>query len=605
MKKILFLLLGLFIQAAAQSQNCQSSIWPVDYDNGATTLSALDSSSSGVQEYLWSNGATTQTITVSTPDTYCVTVTYSDGCTSSDCYSLPDVCWVTTWWYWWGNSEVIINSYSGPSYLESTNLWSTGETGNAITVTSGGEYCITVTKENGCTATECVTIPPFPNNDDSCTAEIQGWFWPDSTVQLNALSNGQMVTYEWSTGAVTASIILDAPGNYCVTITDETGCQASDCYTYGDTSCYNYIYLNWQNSYTAELSTWSNHPAATYEWSTGATTPTILITQPGSYCVTTTNIYGCTSSNCLVVPQSGNYLNVYVHIPDSLNGIYAEVYLIEYDTAQGGMLTAIDTFYTSNGSTVAYFEDVPPGEYLVKAALMPGAPHYDEYLPTYNIQHLFWNDADPITITPLSFGTSISIHLIEGQNPGGPGFIGGLVSEGANFTASGDAARSEGDPMEGVQIILRKMDDTPVAAAKTQADGTFSFDGVAWGTYRVSLDLPGIEPLHQVVTINADQPSVTSTDFTVDGLGGASGTNALAQSQPLQVRPNPVREILTIDVPGNQGILTLFNSQGQMVSRTIENGSTAELDVHSLPEGIYFIHLLSGNRSFTTTISKQ
>ena len=40
---------------------------------------------SGFKSYLWSSGETTQTITISTPGTYCVTVSDSNNCNNSDC----------------------------------------------------------------------------------------------------------------------------------------------------------------------------------------------------------------------------------------------------------------------------------------------------------------------------------------------------------------------------------------------------------------------------------------------------------------------------------------------------------------------------------------
>jgi hypothetical protein len=78
-----------------------------------------------------------------------------------------------------------------------------------------------------------------------------------------------------------------------------------------------------------------------------------------------------------------------------------------------------------------------------KAALLPGTPFYDDYLPSYYSGSLLWSGATPLL--PLSNaswwgGCNIPhfyIDLIPGQNPVGPGFIGGLVREGANLQGHG------------------------------------------------------------------------------------------------------------------------------------------------------------------------
>ena len=58
--------------------------------------------------------------------------------------------------------------------------------------------------------------------------------------------------------------------------------------------------------------------------------------------------------------------------------------------------------------------------------------------------------------------------MIHGDNPGGPGFIGGLISEGANFTGSDDSRSGDGDPLENVTMLLLDENDNPVAHTVTE-----------------------------------------------------------------------------------------------------------------------------------------
>ena len=111
--------------------------------------------------FLWSNGATTQCITVSpAADTvYTVTVTDDNGCETS-CERLVDVhqnptCEITSTG---GNcpQTLTVNVTGGrPPY---SFLWSTGETTASIIVSTSGVYCVTVTDDNGCVGDCCFTV---------------------------------------------------------------------------------------------------------------------------------------------------------------------------------------------------------------------------------------------------------------------------------------------------------------------------------------------------------------------------------------------------------------------------------------------------------------
>ncbi len=115
-------------------------------DGGPLTLTANTGSS-----YLWSTGATTQSITVSTAGSYSITV---DGCFTS----LPAVVTYNT------PPDPPTISLSGANALcaggsvvltsseASGNTWSTGATTSGITVNAPGSYTVTYTA-NGCSAT--------------------------------------------------------------------------------------------------------------------------------------------------------------------------------------------------------------------------------------------------------------------------------------------------------------------------------------------------------------------------------------------------------------------------------------------------------------------
>lgn len=121
----------------------------------STKLSAFPAGNS----YLWSNGMTTQSITVSSSGTYSVTVSNAILCSetasinvtkeSASAYIYPtgdDLC-----------SGITLTSSYGTSYR-----WSTGSSASSIRVYSPGTYRVTVTKSNGCTATASYTASSDP-----------------------------------------------------------------------------------------------------------------------------------------------------------------------------------------------------------------------------------------------------------------------------------------------------------------------------------------------------------------------------------------------------------------------------------------------------------
>ena len=52
---------------------------------------------------------------------------------------------------------------AGAGYAAYT--WSSGQTTNAITVSTAGTYSVTVSSGNGCTATDAVTVTVNPHSD--------------------------------------------------------------------------------------------------------------------------------------------------------------------------------------------------------------------------------------------------------------------------------------------------------------------------------------------------------------------------------------------------------------------------------------------------------
>lgn len=194
----------------------------------------LTASPAGI--YSWSNGATSASISVTTPGTYTVTVTNAQGCTGQstpvDIITLQPPAATAS-------ASISTPACVGDSVMltagsATTYLWSTGDTLQSIFVSSPGNYTVQVSNAAGCSA---ISLPVNVNYYSQSAASINPsgniLITQGSSITLTANSGS---AYQWSNGATTASITVNTPGNYIVTVTDANGCASVP-----DTVSVNYI----------------------------------------------------------------------------------------------------------------------------------------------------------------------------------------------------------------------------------------------------------------------------------------------------------------------------------------------------------------------------
>ena len=198
--------------------------------SGSTTLcpgQSVTLSSSVAGTYLWSNGATTASITVSSAGSYTLTVSNASGCSGTSVpeqvttlqpplatitasSSLP-VC---------HGDSLLLTAGNGASFQ-----WSNGAASQSTYATSPGNYTVVVTNGAGCSAISLpVTVAFYPTTSSTTTPSgniviVQG---SNTTITAN---NG--TSYQWSNGSTSQSITTGAAGTYTVTVTDANGCKST------------------------------------------------------------------------------------------------------------------------------------------------------------------------------------------------------------------------------------------------------------------------------------------------------------------------------------------------------------------------------------------
>lgn len=179
--------------------------------------------------------------------------------------------------------------------------WSTGETTSSIFVTEEGMFSVTVTLGEKVCYTLCdtstITQREFP--EASINPDFSG-FCALGEISLNASSTTDIVSVIWESGEMTNSIITTTPGLFSVTITDSCENTAAAEITITESAFDPEATLSSDFSSLCELSSISlevNYPIdlTSIIWSNGEDSEMILVTQPGTYSVTVTDICNDTS----------------------------------------------------------------------------------------------------------------------------------------------------------------------------------------------------------------------------------------------------------------------------------------------------------------------
>jgi Carboxypeptidase regulatory-like domain len=276
---------------------------------------------------------------------------------------------------------------------------------------------------------------------------------------------------------------------------------------------------------------------ASYLWSSNNTAPTIAVNIPGTYSVTVTNANGCAYWDSYTVASlppdiSGTITD---HVGNPLAG--QKVYLIDHDPALASLSAADSTLTDAAG----YYEfcTVTLDTAYIKAA--PDSAAYPTDMPTYYSGNLMWAAATPVPAVNLP--VTANFATLFGSNPGGPGFIGGLLTQGANKTLA------PGDPIPGMTMWLYSSTlSQPIDHTVTDGNGYFFFGNLPLGDYFVLADKPGVSTTN-VPSLTLDLQNVVrdSLDFRLHTtyLELVLNTVAVTPQRPgfaLDISPNPMGE---------------------------------------------------------------
>ena len=319
----------------------------------------------GFTNYFWSNGSTDSSIYAISPGVYFVAVTDILGCLGRDTVFVDNdaaptvdigrdtsIC---------ANVDLTLDAGAGYQYQ-----WSAGgQTSQTISVNTANTYFVTVTDPG----TSCQTVDSIVVGIDTLPQLALGGpqdLCPGDTLLLDA--GAGLADYQWSTGSNDQIIFVGDSGTYEVVITNSFGCSDTDAVAV-NLFALPTVDLGADQDLCpgdeVELDAGAGFNA--YEWLTGETTQTLMVSESGAYLVVVTDGNGCKARDTVQV--SVQQLPVVALGPDQ------EICPNEQITLDAG--SGFTSYLWSTMETTQTITVVDPGTYSVEVAAGP-CPQSDE-----------------------------------------------------------------------------------------------------------------------------------------------------------------------------------------------------------------------------------
>ena len=247
--------------------------------------------------YLWSNGATTQTININASETYWVEVTDQNGCVGSDTIIATVVTSVhpdlgSDLSKCEGEITELNPQETGISYL-----WNNGATENTISISETGTYWIKFTDLNNCVSRDTVEVVYHEN--PILDLGIDRNYCDSANFDINQPN----ANYLWENASTEANRTIFTGGSYWAVITNSiTGCNTSDTVNISLSATPVVDLGNDVTLCNGDFVTLdANYAGNTFNWNVGDTTQTIIAAATGIYIVNVSTAEACVGSDSVIV----------------------------------------------------------------------------------------------------------------------------------------------------------------------------------------------------------------------------------------------------------------------------------------------------------------
>lgn len=570
----------------------------------------------GYSSYAWSNSlGSTRYAYPTAAGTYTVTVT-NGACTGTASLTLtaqgatptPTITAGSATTFCQGGSVVLTSSAA------SGNVWSTGATTQAITVTGGGSY--TVTNDNGCGAATSgattVTVNAIPNAQ--ITPGGSTLICGGSSQVLTATPAG---SYTWLdangpiSGQTAATYTASASGSYSAVVTVNGCSDTSNVATITvsgtpPTPTITATALTLCPGTTDTLNVGAGYSSYTWSSSLGSAA-TATVTTGGTYTVTVANGV-CVGTAAITITQGSATAVPTISLQGSLHLCGVDSVVLTSSAASGNVWSNSATSQSITVSNAGVYNVTVNGACGSATSVNDTVVHFS--LPLVEV------GADTGTCA------GDTIRLSAGND--GTSYLWSNAATGSTTAVSTTAEYYVSVTKNGCTSIdsIHTTFDTSPNATFTVSNGVLTAAAVAGATYQWrqnGADIPGATAqTYDANTSGTANYSVKVTTGYCSAISASQlitilGVSDLSESLLTNIFPNPTAHGITISYTLRHGqaldiyLTDMMGRTVTMLSTGMQGDGTYELqaDLSSLTGGVYFVNFRSGEGTVVRKIVKE
>ena len=514
------------------------------------------------------------------------------------------------------NVEATLNATAG--FVSYT--WNGVAGSQSFTATDAGDYTVVVADNNGCTASDVVTVNHYelPELAMSSTPE-SGHGVADGTASVEISGGTEPYAILWNNNETTAQITGLTNGHYTVVVTDDNGCAVNGAvdvnslntppvaaFTADVESGCAPLTVNFTDNSTNFPQTWT--------WYFGEATsseqnPVYTFNEPGTYTVTliVSNLDGTDVETAVIRV----YANPTVIVPEQQQSIICEGSSSEITVWNDANIS----YEWSNGSTESTTVVTEAGTYTLTITDEHGCSATAAFEMTM------------APVPEVSLGADIDVcENSEAEINAGEGYnwynwSTGEMTQSIMVSAAGEYSVTvfneygcEASDTIAVSLLAAPtfaISDTSVCVNEEIVLSVDTEDEVLWfgetegNTYAQTYPYAG-EYLVWVTVSNGECETTDTITVTVETCTSIDEMAAME----IQLYPNPVRDMATFTVTGYEGAIsyTVVDLSGrEMTFETVsvDNESAHTVDVSALAPGVYVLRITTGTEVHNLKFTKE